>query len=205
MTTLTMFNLSDNAKTVIGNAETDKKNAAQSGVNAVLALSWDNVHHVFRHGDAAKLADVLKANGFKSAVAKFYSEKCASVCAFVQRKALLSVAGMPKSEEKTAAYHAAGAQALNDLGMLKSVASLMAAVKPPKTDEKKDEKTPTIPDCFKPFSEDEKKLFSDVVDYFLNMLAMFAAGIQSATIAQAMAAKVPAAKKPTAKKEKIAA
>ncbi len=201
MNALTHFTLSQAAKSAILSAESAKSEAAKSGVNAVIALSFDNASHSFRHGDAAKLADVLKANGFKSAVAKFYSEKTASVCAFVQRKALLSVAGMARGEEKTAAYNEAVAQSLRDLSLLKSVAAVMAAVKPPKADEKTDEKTSNLASV---------NLVCDSVAPFFTLLAMFAAGQHQAMVAQAMAAKVPAAKvpaakKPTAKKEKIAA
>ena len=198
MNALTQFTLSSVAKAAIVGAESAKTEAAKSGVNAVIALATDNSGHTFRHGDAAKLADVLKTNGFKSAVAKFYSEKTASVCAFVQRKALLSVAGMARGEEKTAAYNGAVAQALRDLSLLKSVAAVMAAVKPQKaetekTDEKTDEKTAATLASI--------NLVCASVAPFFTLLAMFAAGVQAANVAQAMAAKKPAAKKA----EKIAA
>lgn len=192
MNALTMFNLTDTAKAAIVGAESAKSEAAKSGVVAVIALATDNCGHVFRHGDAAKLADVLKANGFKAAVSKFYSEKTASVCAFVQRKALLSVAGIPRGEEKTAAYNEAVAQALRDLALLKSVAAVMAAVRPPKADE-----PAAVAAVVEPVVEPVD--LAKIVPFF-NLLAMFAAGIHAANVAQAMAAK-----KPTANKEEIAA
>lgn len=186
MTTLTMFNLTDNTRELILTAENSKSEAAQRGVKALTELSLDNSMHTFRHGDGVKLADCLKQAGFKSAVAKFYAEKTASIVNWAQGRALLAVKGMTKGEEKSLAFSDALTAAISDLATLKSVSAVMAKIRPVKVeaDEKTDEKVELI-DLAK-------------IGPFFDLLAMFAAGHH-----QAMACAM-AGKKPT-KKEKIAA
>lgn len=204
MNALTMFNLTDDTKALILNAENSKSDAAMRGVKALTELALDNAMHTFRHGDAAKLADILKHSGLKSAVAKFYAEKTASIVNWAQGRALLAVKGMAKGEEKSLAFSEAMTAAISDLATLKSVSAVMAKIRPAKDTS---EAAKVEPEAAKVEPEAAKVELIDLSKLapFFDLLAMFAAGIHSANIAQAMAAKVPAAKKPTAKKEKIAA
>ena len=144
------------------------------------------------HGYAAEVAALLKNGGIGSARAKYYSEKAVQVCKAVIHTCLVQRAKGRTLAEKNEIFSAAKATAFAELTSLSSVTAIQAWVKktlPAKTIATAPAPAPAPTPTIAPTDSAIDQAFFSKAAIIFDLLAIFAAGVQSAQSAAIATAK----------------